>query len=117
MGIHVNGNRNVVHNNVVTYNEAPRELPRAPFFTFFIVMAILVSLVIKYWQVTLVAASLAAIAYGTWLEKQEKRRTESEAQRRQAALAYRAEEQNSAYLQGDLRGVYGNYPPSPEAVL
>lgn len=119
MGIHINGDHNsvnvygdVVDGDIIYGNYGP---PRPPvgFFGMFVLGLILVWLIIKFWWAALIAASLVALAFGTWLEREDKRRGALEAQRREAALAARAERQNSAYLQGDPWGMYGNFPPPP----
>ena len=115
MGINITGDGNVVgdNNEVNVYYSTERQLPPPPvgFFGLFFTLLILVALVIKFWYIALVVVSVGAIAYGTWMEKQQKQQTEVERRRREAALSYRAEEQNSAYLRGEERGVYGNFPP------
>jgi hypothetical protein len=118
VGIHVNGDNNVVHNTVTTYNDdGRRELPSPPlgFFTFALLMIILVSLLIKFWYIALIVVSLSALAFANWMERQDRGRTKAavaaEARLREAALALRAENQNSAYLRGESWGVYGNFPP------
>lgn len=39
------------------------------------------------------------------------RRVHQAAKKRDAAIAARAEWENTAYLHGDLRGLFGQYPP------
>ena len=117
MGVNINGDSNVVHSNVVhgdVYYGDERQLPSPPIglIGFFVVVLILVALVIKFWYIALIAVSVTAVAFGTWLERREKQRAEVEARNQEAALAARAERQNSAYLRGDDQwGVYGNFPP------
>ncbi len=121
MGININGDNNVVHNNVTTttYNNGG-ELPRVGLFGlfgFFLTVAIVIAVAVQYWQITLAVVSLGALAFGYWLERQEKVQAKTEAKLRKAALSRRAEVENEAYLQGDPRGVYGNFPPPPEMGL
>lgn len=125
MEININGDNNVVHNNVTTttYNNGG-ELPRVGLFGlfgFFLTVVIVIAVAVEYWQITLAVVSLGALAVGHWLEKQEKAqaaaRAETEAKLREAELSWRAESQNEAYLRGDPQGVYGNFPPPPEMRL
>lgn len=115
MGIHINGDNNVVHNNVTTYNDvtsADDELRPLPGILFFwLAVVIIVGLMIRYWQISLIVFGAAAVAWAYWTERQDRASLENEARLRAAALSYRAEEQNTAYLQGDPRGLYGNFPP------
>lgn len=123
MGIHINGDHNsvnVVHGDVnygdVNYGGGYEPSPNPPigFLGIFFFLMILVWLIIKFWWVVLIVASVGAIAFGTWLERQEKRQAELEARRREELLAARAERQNSAYLRGESWGLYGSFPPPPE---
>jgi hypothetical protein len=116
MGIHINGDHNsvnVVHGDVNNYggDNGPPSSPPSGFLGIFFVGMILVWLIIKFWWVVLIVASLGAVAFGMWTEQQEKRQAELEAQRREEMLAARAERQNSAYLRGESWGMYGNFPP------
>jgi hypothetical protein len=124
MGIHINGDHNSVNVYGDVYGDSygdsygdnyggPPSGPPIGFFGLAFVAIILICLVIKFWWVVLIVASVAALAFGTWLEREEKKRGALEAQRREAALAARAERQNSAYLEGDPWGMYGNFPPPP----
>jgi len=124
MSIHINGDNNdvnVVYGDVYNgdvYN-GDEQLPRLPvgLFGLFMTVAILIAIAVKYWQVTLAVVSLGALAFGYWLERQEKVQAKTEAKVRKAALSRRAEVENEAYLRGDPRGVYGNFPPPPEMML
>lgn len=121
MGIHINGDHNsvnVVHGDVIyggDYGERQPSPPPIGMLGLFVFVLVLVALIIKFWWIVLIAASVGAIAFGTWLERQEKRQAELEARRREEMLAARAERQNSAYLRGEPWGLYGSFPPSPEA--
>lgn len=122
MGIYINGDHNsvsvngdVVDGNVIYgggYGGSQR--PPIGFFSLFVIVMLLIWVIIKFWWVVLIVASVGAIAYGTWLEREEKRRVELEKRRREEILAARAERQNSAYLRGESWGLYGHYPPPPE---
>lgn len=116
MGIHIKGDQNevnVVHGNVIYGAGVTGHPSKPPIFSLAFLALILVTLIIKFWWVALILASVGAIAFGTWLEREEKRRVQLERQRRAAALSARAEDQNSAYLRGEARGVYGQFPPPP----
>ena len=52
-----------------------------------------------------------AVSYATHLELERKAQAKDKKRRLQAALAARADAENAAYLYGDSRGMYGNYPP------
>lgn len=120
MGIHINGDHNsvnVVHGDVIyggDYGERSPSPPPIGVLGLFVFTLVLIALIIKFWWIVLIAASLGAIVFGTWLERQEKRRAEVEARRREELLAARAERQNSAYLRGEPWGLYGSFPPSPD---
>ena len=118
----IHGDYNVVgDNNTVVYGDVYgggyRPPPGAPFFSLFILLLLLAGVVIKFWWVVLIVVSATAIAYATHLEREEKRQAELEKRRREEALATRAERQNSAYLQGEPWGTFGNFPPPPEVGL
>ena len=123
MGIHINGDNNIVgDNNTVIHGDVygrDYEPPPPPVGVLGLIVfaMILIWLLIKFWWVVLIVAGVAAVAFGTWLEWDEKRRGEIEKQRREQALGALAERQNSAYLQGDPWGMYGNFPPPPETRL
>jgi uncharacterized membrane protein len=114
MGIHINGDHNsvnVVHGDVIYGGDS--RTPKAPigFFGMIFFGMVFVSLIVKFWYIALIVVSLSALAFVYWLEKQDKDRAEAERRHREAALSYRAEDQNSAYLRGEPWGVYGNFPP------
>jgi len=119
MGIHINGDNNVVHNNVTTYNSVADdddELPPLPGITlFWLVAVIIVGLMVRYWQITLTALGLVVAGWMLWADRRDRERVKAsaknEAKLRATALAQRAEEQNSAYLRGEAQGLYGNFPP------
>jgi hypothetical protein len=120
MGIHINGDHNSVNINGDVYGDnygdnysGPPPAPPVGFFSLAFLAVILICLVIKFWWIVLIVAGVGAATYGTWLGWEERRRGALEAQRREAALAFRAERQNSAYLEGEPWGMYGNFPPPP----
>lgn len=127
MSTNINGDHNIVgdHNEVnVVYgdvysggNYGPSQGVAVSLFSLVFFVLILIALAIKFWWITLVIASVGALAIATWLEKmdrEEKRQLNAKAASRKEALAKRADQQNSAYLRGELWGMYGDYPPSPE---
>jgi uncharacterized membrane protein len=112
MSIHINGDYNsvnVVYSNV-NYGDGPPK-PPIGFFGLIFGLMILICLIVKFWWVVLIVASAAAVTFGMWTERQEKRQAALEAQSREEMLASRAERQNSAYLRGESWGMYGNFPP------
>lgn len=109
MGININGDYNsvnVVYGDVNYGGEPPSNPPIGFFGIVFFVVA-LIWLIVKFWWIALIAASLGAIIFAAWLERQEK----LEDRRREEELAARAERQNSAYLRGEPWGLYGSFPP------
>lgn len=122
MSFYINGDHNsvsVVHGDVihgdVIYGAdyGPPARPPIGFFGLFVLGALLAWVIVKFWWIVLIVVGVAAVAFGTWLEREEKRRVGLEKKRREAALKARAESQNSAYLRGDPQGVYGDFPPPP----
>jgi hypothetical protein len=118
MDININGDHNsvnVVYGDVNNYGGDYRDEP-APigFLGLAFGVMVLIWLIVKFWWVVLIVASLGALTYGMWLEWEKRRQGSLEAQRRKAALATRAERENSAYLRGEQWGLYGSYPPPPE---
>lgn len=113
MDININGDHNSVNVYGDDYGGDRGELPQAPFGFFGLAFGamILVWLIAKFWWIVLIAASVGALAFAIWVERQEKRQAALEAQRREEMLAARAERQNSAYLRGESWGMYGNFPP------
>ena len=111
MGINI-GDNNVFHGDVIDNSggDGPGGAP-VSFVGVFIAVIIVVGLAINYWQITLAVVGVAALTLGYWMEWQDKKRAEANERARQAALARRAEDQNSAYLRGDTWGVFGNFPP------
>jgi hypothetical protein len=72
-----------------------------------LLLAVLVALV-TVWAV-IIGAICVAVAVG----RAQRRAGRIEAQRRQQAeLATRADEQDRLVLQGDQRGIYGEFPPA-----
>lgn len=73
---------------------------------------LLIGFVAKFWW--LIVLVLAAIVAGAMLWLRRRRRLEAAGRRRreQAALVARADQQHGWVLEGDDRGVYGDYPPS-----
>lgn len=112
MGIHINGNHNsvnAVYGDVVNYGGGYEPPPKPPigFFGALFLGMFLIGLIVKFWWIMLIVASVGALIFAAWLERQEK----IEARRQEEALAARAERQNSAYLRGEPWGLYGSYPP------
>jgi hypothetical protein len=123
MGINITGDNNIVgdnnavnviHGDVYYGDERQLSPPPIGLFGIFFVVLIFVALAIKFWYITLIAVGVTALVFGTWLERREKQRAKVKARAQKAALAALAERQNSAYLQGDPWGMYGNFPPPPE---
>ena len=77
-----------------------------------LLLAALIALVVTVWAV-IVGAACVAVAM-RWAHGVADRRAERiEARRRRlAGLAARADEQNRLLMQGDERGVYGEFPPA-----
>jgi hypothetical protein len=116
MGIHINGDHNSVNvfHGDVSFGGDSGEQPSPPpigMLGLFVFVLVLVALIIKFWWIVLIAASVGAIAFAAWVERKEKRQAELEAHRREELLAARAERQNSAYLRGESWGLYGSFPP------
>lgn len=116
MGIHINGDHNsvnAVYGDVVNYGGGYESPPKPPigFFGALFLGMFLIGLIIKFWWAMLIVVSAAALIFMVWLERQEKRQAELEAQRREEMLAARAERQNSAYLRGESWGMYGSFLP------
>lgn len=119
MGIHINGDHNsvnAVYGDVVNYGGGYGPPPKPPigFFGVLFLGMLLIGLIVKFWWIILIVASVGALIFMVWLERQEKRQAELEAQRREEMLAARAERQNAAYLRGESWGMYGSFPPPPE---
>lgn len=116
MGIHINGDHNsvnAVYGDVINYGGGYEPPPKAPigFFGVLFLGMLLIGLIVKFWWIILIVASAGALIFMVWLERQERRQAELEAQRREEMLAARAERQNSAYLRGESWGMYGSFPP------
>ena len=63
-------------------------------------------------MIIFVALSVMCLLVGYGMEWPEKRLAAIQARRRDAAaLMARADDENTAYLQGDSRGMYGDYQP------
>jgi membrane protein implicated in regulation of membrane protease activity len=73
---------------------------------------IVVALIITYWVAILFAiGSVAAMYLGRRAVESHAGRVDAE-RRRRAGLRGRAEAQHNWTLQGDERGLYGEYPPT-----
>ena len=117
MGIHINGDHNsvnVVYGDITYGDYGPQPKPPIGFFGIILFGMVLIWLIVKFWWVVLISASVGALIFAMWLERQEKRQAELEAMRREEALAARAERQNAAYLRGESWGMYGSFPPPSE---
>ena len=70
------------------------------------------ALVVKFWPVIVaVVGIVCAVAWGRLAA--DRRAEHAQAQRRRlAGLAARADQQHSWIMEGDERGVYGEYPPA-----
>jgi hypothetical protein len=72
-----------------------------------LLLAVLVALV------TVWAVIIGALCLAVALRWRHRRAERSEARRgRLAGLAARADEQNRLFMQGDERGIYGEFPPA-----
>ena len=77
-----------------------------------LLLAALIALVVTVW-VVIVGAVCVAVAMRRAHRVADRRAELIEAQRRRlAGLAARADEQNRLLMQGDERGVYGEFPPA-----
>jgi hypothetical protein len=73
-----------------------------------LLLAALVAMVVTVWVVIVGAVCVAVAA--RWAHRRAER-IEAQ-QRRLAELSVRADEQNRLVMQGDERGVYGEFPPA-----
>jgi hypothetical protein len=78
----------------------------------FVALLVVVALVVKYWW--LIAGVIGLIAAVYWGRRVADRRAERvEAERRRLAeLVARADAQHRMVVEGDERGVFGEFPPA-----
>ena len=122
MGIYINGDHNSVNINGdyisendfgKSYSGCYGQKPPIGFFGLLGIIMLLIWLLIKFWWIVLIVASLGALAFAAHLEREDRHRAQVEARNREELLAERAERQNAAYLRGEPLGTYGIYPPPP----
>ncbi|MGE6851079.1 hypothetical protein ACQKGB_29130 [Bacillus tropicus] len=73
---------------------------------------IVLGLIVEYWMVIVGALILAAVVYGVsrWWEQEQHRRLLQKNE--DAAIASRADYEHHLYMNGDPKGLYGQFPPS-----
>lgn len=89
-----------------------------------IAVLVVVGLVITYWKVLLTIAAVIVVLMVSawaipefvvpwWHRRRELTRDRRNAETaRRSSLAARADTQHERYLEGDPRGIYGDYPPA-----
>ena len=118
--IYINGDNNVV--NVVTSGQPVYISPspsarRKPEISLDwnlvgVLSGVVLFFIVEIDTLPMVVLGVVCLAVGYGMEWRNKRLAAIPARRRRAAaLMARADDENAAYLQGDSRGMYGNYPP------